>query len=67
MQLNNNVTDNFLDDDFQFQEWQYELLEGEGIDENLVFVDPALLDQLPSECNPYSLNPTQYNEQHFYE
>lgn len=56
MQLNNDITDNFADDGFQLAEWMEDILRQEEFENDLVFVDPMVLDQLPDNYDPYSLD-----------
>lgn len=63
MQLNNDITDNFADDGFQLAEWMEDILKQEEFENDLVFVDPAVLDQLPDTYTPYSLNPDTLTEE----
>jgi len=60
MTLNNDITDNFLDDELQFHEWVCDILEREKIDNTLVFVDPVLLDKYPDTLTPYTLTPIEF-------
>lgn len=72
MQLNRDHRDDFLDDEYQFNEYQEEFNELHLTDEQqefedgLIFVDPLVLDNLPNTINPYSHEATDLTLGDFY-